>query len=325
MPCYNSEAYVEKAIKSIVGQTYPFWELIIVNDGSYDRTLDIVTGYANQDHRIKVFSKENGGYATAVNFGLDKISGDYFLFLGSDDYLDIHLFERLCNSFEEYGVQPDMVAFRTQIVTKDGELKGVEEYTNFPKPLLTKATFPEFNRSNPEYAAIFSIRDTSRCYKTALLGDTRYFGKTGVDADGIFSMLISHKANTFLNLPVDAYYWYIRENSVSSSAPSLKKHLDRISNWHQFFEIISTQYKNEITSTEQRYLISLSHLMVELSSSPLRAIKYRKLIKKEAKFTIYLCKQLNVSPFRFICNVAKTPFLFSLVYQLYSFLRKGKD
>lgn len=75
MPCYNSEDYVRNALDSVVNQTYKNWELIAVNDGSTDHTLEILNEYASADQRVKVFSKENGGYTSAVNFGLEKVGG----------------------------------------------------------------------------------------------------------------------------------------------------------------------------------------------------------------------------------------------------------
>ena len=67
MPCYNSASYLREAVDSIVKQDYSDWDLIAVNDGSTDETLNILDSYSKKDKRIKVFSKKNGGYATAVN------------------------------------------------------------------------------------------------------------------------------------------------------------------------------------------------------------------------------------------------------------------
>ncbi len=322
MPCYNSEAYVVKAIESVVNQTYPFWELIVINDGSYDNTLNIVNSYAVAEKRIKVFSKENGGYATAVNYGLDHVNGDYFLFLGSDDCLDIHLFENLSNAFNEYALLPDMVAFRTRLVAEDGTVEKPDPYTAFEEPLLTRATFKEFNLTNSKYSSIFSVRDTSRCYKTELLGDTRYFGKTGLDADGIFSMLLSHKANTFLNLPVDGYLWYLRKDSVSASV-SLTKQIDRISNWHHFFDIVSDVYKDDLTPIEKQYLLVQIGYIVKLSAVPARALKYWSFIREEANYAIKIAKKLDVTCVWHIKVVSKTPLLYALSHSLYSAVKRA--
>ena len=321
MPCYNSEEYITVAIESIVNQTYPHWELIIINDGSFDNTLNIINNYAKNDNRIKVFSKENGGYATAVNAGLDWVTGDYFMFLGSDDYLGTDLFEKLHNYIKTVGMIPDMIAFRTRVVLEDGSVAGVEQQTRFDSVYLHQGLLKEYIEDNPQYAAIYSVRDTSRCYKTSLLGQTRYFGKTGIDADGIFSCLICHKARSFLNLPVDGYFWYIREGSVSSST-SLAKHLDKMSNWHQFFDVIAAEYADEITSTEKQYLGAMSHFVVELSSVPKNAVKYRKLIKAEAKYIKKIAAKFQVSVLRYLHIVEKAPLLYSLIYSVRGWVKK---
>lgn len=319
MPCYNSQAYVTKAIESIANQIYRDWELVIINDGSTDNTLSIIKEYAANDKRIKVHTKENGGYATAVNLGLDNISGDYFLFLGSDDYLGNDLFEKLFEQIVSLNKRPDMISFRTRLV-HDGIIGKIEKYTDFNSVAYNECTITEFIEKDPVNSAIFSIRDTSRCYKRELLGDVRYFGKTGMDADGIFSMLMCHKAHSFLNVPIDGYFWTLRNDSVSAS-PSLYKQIDRISNWHEFFEAISEFYSEEITKTERQYITVASHLIVELSSNFKNALKYRKFIKSEAKFNKAVSCKFNASTHPFLGLATKAPILLSITLKQYSFIK----
>lgn len=317
MPCYNSENYVVNAIESIVKQTYPEWELIIINDGSCDDTLKIVMNFAEKDERIKVFSKENGGYASAVNMGLDKISGDYFLFLGSDDYLAIDLLERIYEHIKDVNTFPDMIAFRTRVVNS-GIVGDIDKYTRFKSVRFSNCKLKEFIKRSPQYSAIFSCRDTSKCYKRELLGQLRYFGKTGIDADGIFSMLMSHRANSFLNVPVDGYYWNIRHDSVSANI-SLEKRIDIITNWKRFFvEELIENYEEEITETEKKYLRVWSRRITELASTTKSAIKYRRFIKENALLCRMVAKRLQVKMPFFFNIVSRTPILFSL----YCLLRK---
>jgi glycosyltransferase involved in cell wall biosynthesis len=90
MPAYNAEQYIGQAIESALQQTYPHWELIIVNDGSTDETPDIVARYS--DRRIKAFHQPNGGEASARNTALRHMQGEYVAFLDADDvYLPHHL------------------------------------------------------------------------------------------------------------------------------------------------------------------------------------------------------------------------------------------
>ena len=87
-PLYNGERFVGQTIESVMAQTYPEWEMIIINDGSKDNSLAVAESYAAKDPRIHVFSQPNGGCAAARNHGLREATGRYYAFLDSDDYWD---------------------------------------------------------------------------------------------------------------------------------------------------------------------------------------------------------------------------------------------
>lgn len=87
-PVYNSEKYLPECIESVINQTFHEWELIVINDGSSDGSFEVLKKYQTlYSDKIKVFNKENGGVSSARNFGLKKVSGDYILFVDSDDLL----------------------------------------------------------------------------------------------------------------------------------------------------------------------------------------------------------------------------------------------
>ena len=92
VPAYNSENTIKRAIDSIRRQTYPFWELIIVDDGSTDNTTSIVQKYIKIDSKIKLIINNHSGAAKARNTGLDVAKGTYISFLDSDDWLDTNFF-----------------------------------------------------------------------------------------------------------------------------------------------------------------------------------------------------------------------------------------
>ena len=95
VPIYNVEQYIDKCIQSILNQTYQNLEIILVDDGATDRSGSIADSYAAKDKRIKVFHKENGGISDARNYGLDHVTGDYILFVDSDDFIENTMCERL--------------------------------------------------------------------------------------------------------------------------------------------------------------------------------------------------------------------------------------
>lgn len=85
VPVYNSEKYLKNTIESVVNQSFTDWQLVLVNDGSHDKSLEICNGYRRTDDRIIVISQENTGPSAARNNGIAHAVGDYIMFLDSDD------------------------------------------------------------------------------------------------------------------------------------------------------------------------------------------------------------------------------------------------
>lgn len=101
VPVYNAEKYLDKCVKSILGQTYGNIELILVNDGSLDNSGDICEKWAQKDERIKVYHKVNGGASSARNYGIKVANGEFVQFVDSDDFIDNDFVECLANEFDK--------------------------------------------------------------------------------------------------------------------------------------------------------------------------------------------------------------------------------
>lgn len=95
VPVYNSEKTLDRCINSILEQTFQNWELLLINDGSTDRSREICDEYTLKDKRIKTIHKENGGVSSARNKGIKCSKGDYILMLDSDDSLELNTCESL--------------------------------------------------------------------------------------------------------------------------------------------------------------------------------------------------------------------------------------
>ena len=95
IPVYNVEPYLRRCIDSVLEQTMQDYEIVVVNDGSTDNSGSICDQYANQYDQIRVIHKQNGGLSDARNTGIKAATGDYILFLDSDDYLDTDALEKL--------------------------------------------------------------------------------------------------------------------------------------------------------------------------------------------------------------------------------------
>lgn len=109
VPMYNVQDCLEECLNSLVGQSYENLEIIIVNDGSTDGSLAIAEEYGRRDERIVLVNQENRGLSSARNLGISRATGDYVMFVDSDDYIDRETCEKLSNTVnEDYA---DLVVF----------------------------------------------------------------------------------------------------------------------------------------------------------------------------------------------------------------------
>lgn len=97
VPCYNAGLVIERCIDSILQQTYNNWELILIDDGSIDNTLNICNSFKKLDNRIKVVHTGNCGVSSARNTGITNTTREYITFVDADDYLEINFLESLIN------------------------------------------------------------------------------------------------------------------------------------------------------------------------------------------------------------------------------------
>ncbi|NCB63834.1 MAG: glycosyltransferase [Clostridia bacterium] len=103
VPVYKAETVLPKCVDSVFAQTYPDWELLLVDDGSGDGSGKLCDAYAAKDPRVKAIHKDNGGVSSARNLGMERAVGDYILFLDSDDWADPAFCEKLLAAAEAAG------------------------------------------------------------------------------------------------------------------------------------------------------------------------------------------------------------------------------
>ncbi len=127
VPVYNAEKTINRCVDSILAQTYTHFELLLINDGSKDKSGEICDKYAEKDNRIKVFHQENGGVSSARNKGIDNAIGEYITFIDSDDYIDnTYLEDFEINSEPNF----DLIAQGLRYIGKDGVYTSSKGYQN---------------------------------------------------------------------------------------------------------------------------------------------------------------------------------------------------
>jgi len=102
IPIYNSEKYLSRCLETVINQTYSKLEIILVNDGSRDKSLDICKHYQSKDSRIIIIDKINEGVSVARNTGIEAATGKYIGFVDADDWIEPSMYESMLNNIEQY-------------------------------------------------------------------------------------------------------------------------------------------------------------------------------------------------------------------------------
>lgn len=241
IPIYNASEFLGDAFDCLLNQTFTDFELICVNDGSKDDSLEILNDYASKDSRIKVIDKENGGCGSARNRGLDEASGDYIYFFDPDDILEKNTFELAYDSASEN--DSDMVVFKANVFDKNGiSNRNVFFYYN---KTIKKEKFGHLEFSDiKEYVLKGGYAPWSKLYKKEFLDsydDFRFnLGLAFDDVPFHVKSMIRAKRISFVN-KILYHYRVDNENSVNSTS----------SNGFDIFKIVDLV--EDILKTENRF------------------------------------------------------------------------
>lgn len=199
VPIYNAEKYLDSCIQSVLRQTYTNWELILIDDGSTDKSGRIAEEYGFADERITVFHQKNLGVSLARNQGIDEATGNYVVFLDADDELIEDCLAKTVNIAEE--TNADVVAGRScenQELFQDRIIwTGAEALENSLKDHL------------------FTYSAWAKLIRREFIGKTRFTPDIRINEDSYFVFQLLCKQNVFV-LTNDVIYFY-RANSESSS------------------------------------------------------------------------------------------------------------
>lgn len=208
-PSYNSEKFIAETITSVINQTYPHWELIIVDDCSKDKTTDIVRSFMEEDARIHLHQlSKNAGAGVARNTALQHAQGRYIAFLDSDDCWKPEKLEKQLH-FMEAEQQPFTFSFYECM---DEASVSLKQYIQAPNPLqYTQLFFCNF------------VGNLTGIY------DTHFFGKIAISSlrkrqDWMVWLTIMKKLKQAKPVPESLAFYRIRKDSISSSKIKLLQH-----------------------------------------------------------------------------------------------------
>lgn len=317
IPCYNGENYLSRCLSSIDSLECEDISFLFINDGSTDSSKNIIEKW-NQNHKNAfLINKENGGYSTAINTGLDNCESEYIMFLGVDDEIIPDGLKIVCNQLR-YN-KPDILAFTTKKQLDDENRNsiedGIDSITLYKHPGVYYSDIYKLQTIIGDDVGILFTRDTSRCFKREVIGDIRYFGKTGVSSDGCFSSIIACKAHKFEFINEICYCWHMHEDSVSGRKKTMAKMKEEADVWAEYFHWVINNIHKEIPD----------HIILQY-------FVYKKLIEKldEANENEYYIKHSKIahefSKYALMQNMvslkSRLKLTFPLFYNFYKFLIK---
>lgn len=273
VPVYNVEKYLKKCLDSILNQSYDNFEVIIINDGSTDSSEEIIKSY--NDSRIKYYKQENKGLSIARNKGVEKSSGDYLLFVDSDDYLNNDLLIVLNNSLDK---KYDLIRFQI-----DYDINGVIKHTKGTKNDISfQNGIDAFNEISN-----YEIVEIACCYlykKDFFIKNNFKFSENRYHEDFGLIPLVIIKAVNVKSLSYVGYNYVIRDNSImtsNSSSKVLKKSNDLL--YHFKYLINETKYIDGDLSIFKSFLAN----SLILKSITLNGNDYKKYLKELRKLKVF--------------------------------------
>lgn len=220
IPVYNVENYLDRCITSVIDQTYKNLEILLVNDGSTDKSGEICDNYAQQDKRIKVIHKKNGGLSSARNAGLDIAKGDFIGFLDSDDFIALEYYEILFKILAESNSDLSFCSF--QRFYNYDELKKIDLNNYTIDIFLNTKIFDDFyNKSN----FVENVIVWNKLYKKEIWNSLRFpIGR--FHEDEFICHEIFFLSQKIAKVDLKMYYYLQREGSIMSNNNYLEKFID---------------------------------------------------------------------------------------------------
>lgn len=319
IPVYNCENYIERCLLSVTQQEVSGVEILVIDDGSTDRTKDIILDLQKKDTRIKYFFQKNGGVSSARNLGLEKASGEYIMFLDGDDRLPQGLVAKLLNVIIEENFDLlilDYLYVFTKAKKKSNIFQNLEikniKYMDKKQVIFSTLTSDELNFLG------------AKLYKSQIIKENKLkfdvTKETGEDL--LFNLEYMDYTQKIIYYPKIAYYYYIRANS-SCHRVDINKIIANLIEEKQLRESYANKYLDGYKWESMVDALYLKRIISPLWVYSTDRISYRKFIDV-----------LDTIPFELRYNIKHLPLTFKpaaillkgkcykLLWQYFSLVRK---
>lgn len=291
IPVYNVEKYLKRCLDSVISQTYKNLEIILIDDGSTDDSAVICDEYAEKDNRILLIHKSNGGLSDARNSGLKIFTGDYIIFVDSDDWIE----KDFCEYIAKNMFDSDMLLFNYYVATKG-------------KKKLKKIFLRNYNVSKEKCLLDLAKSQVesyvwNKVYKRQLFKDIIFPKNRNYEDQAIMHALI-YQSNK-IKYVNRAFYNYFQNNNSITHTVNLKNYKDylyvnilRQKFYKKYYPYMVDYHKNTIYSAiakicllyshQEKYMIRYNFLRKVMIIN-LKNNIFNKKISIKTKFKMFLC------------------------------------
>ena len=275
VPIYNVEQYLNKCLDSIINQSYNNFEVILINDGSLDDSKKICDEFVKNDKRFRYFEQANSGLSSARNRGVSEATGDYLLFVDSDDYLSSDLLKELNDNLDD---NYDLIRFQVNYDINGNliQTKGCQ------KTMI-------FQSGNEAFKEIvnYEIVEAAWCYlynKSYYMNNNYFFKPGTVHEDYGLIPLVIMKANKIKIINYYGYNYVIRDNSIMTDN-NYEKVLKKANDFLEHFKYLLNE-SNNIKGDLTIFKSFIANSII-LKSTTLKGNDYKKYIDELKKLKAF--------------------------------------
>ena len=217
VPVYNVEKYLDRCVQSVVNQTYENLEIILVDDGSTDKSAPMCDSWAKADSRVKVVHKKNSGLGMARNTGLESACGKYIFFFDSDDYVNVETVEKCVATAEKNN--SEVVIYGLCDVYDDGKTSE-KEIVTYKTVYVGDEVKNEVLPGMFTYSMGFGISSCGKMYSLSKIKELNLKFKSEkeiISEDAYFILELFSHINNVSIIKESLYYYYKRSNSLTHS------------------------------------------------------------------------------------------------------------
>lgn len=285
IPVYNVAPYLPQCLDSVLAQTYPYLEIIVVDDGSIDGSPEIIRGYLGKDARIRGIFQKNQGVSQARNMGLQASTGKYVLFLDGDDWLEPVTCAQALRTAEDADADVVLWTYLREFETTSKPVYCLGSQSR----LWDEGTIGQLRQrliglTGPELRAPQLLNSAStvwgKLYTRAVIGDHRFVDlkKIGTEEDSLFNIYVFSHVQRAAYVP--ALWYHYRKTNANSLTRNYKR--DLADQWRTMYSMIRTRLEQTdapagcYQALSDRIALGLIGLGLNLAEDPTLAFREKR-------------------------------------------------